>query len=606
MNIKNKKFWLITILITITLLLVIPSYQQLANTQNYVLKIDDFILYPNQFKTLVNNNLYYLTHNTSLKKNTLKYKQYKKKIQQQILNQIIIDTLQKKYIHQLDYNITNNKIKNNIFNNPLFLDKNNKFNKQKYLSYLTENKINIYQYINILKDEIKNKELIHNLITLLPWNYNNQLIIKNLKQIRSYKIAVIKMDNLIKNNTTIHKINNNEFLDTYFNHKNIFTPIQYNIQILDLNKNINVNQLYKIKQILFIKNILKKIKNKKLYIYKTKKHINLTKFIKNISNKNIPFIKLPTNHKFKYIDKSNLSDIKLIYKYLYTKKNNKKDSVTNIKKKLHKYYYIFLTHNHKKNTYNYKYHYHYKLHKKYNWIIKNKIFLKKLPNLYNNFSIKTKKKLYKYILKNIHPSNIYQNNYTIKNIKYFFKINKLSKIYLFLKNKNNIKNTIAYNTNNNIYLIKYQKYIPKHKKNSINIIYNIIKTLILKQKVSFTKKWITNLIDHQSNKEQDIQNKYIKWNSNVYFSTHKKNNIFSKYILHMKLSNNYNQNYIFLYDYTKKTMYLLKLINIKYPEDNQLKLNKFINSIYTNISLILFNKNLSKNNKIIYNSHYII
>ncbi len=608
MNIKKKKFWLITILITITLLLVIPSYKKIANTQKYILKIDDFILYPNQFNTLVNNNLHYLIKNTSLKKNTLQYKQYKKKIQQEIINKIITDTLQKKYIKKLNYDITKNKIKANIFSNPLFLNKQKKFNKKKYLSYLTKNKINIYQYINFLKNDIKNKELINNLIKLIPWNYNNKLIMDNLNQIRSYKIAVLNMNSLIKNKINFQKIKKNEFFDYYLNNKNIWTSIQYGIKILDINKHINVKQLYNIKKILFIKHILQNIKQKKLYIYKSKKYKDIKKLTKNISNKNIPFINLPKSDKYQYIKNINLKDIKSIYEYLNKNIFNKTNKITTKNNKLNNYYYIFFIRNNKTNTYKYQYHYNPELHKKYNWITIDKIFFKKFSHIYNNLFINTQKKLYEYISKQINISYIYKNNYTLKKIKNFLNINNVSKIHIFLKNKNNIKNTIAItnNNNNNIYLIKYQKYIPKQKQNFINIIQNVIRNLILKQKIFFIKKLINNFINNKHEINKPTYDKYIKWKPKLYISTHKKNNIFSKYILNMKLSQKNKQKYIILYDYTLKKMYLLKLINIKYAKYNQTKLNKYINNIYTNISLLSFNNNLSKDTKIVYKSKNII
>lgn len=608
-----------------------------------------------------------------------------KKILKLLLNQYFSININKlqiiKYFESIDIftelNIDKNTQKLNLLK---FINEKNINKKLSLILYnknhLNNTKINkkkLIIYNNLITKQLynfKTKKLILN--KLLIFNYNNKSIIRVKKQnilkqrqiynisynytLNIYNIYYYFILNILKNLEIIKVLKNKNFIYLFFNIfnkiQNLFFKNNLNFKILK-NKNITNNN---IKPLLLIENN-NKILNK-TYITNIKN--NLTILFQLIFN----YYKLCNNiksnsYKYKIFYKFLINDLIIIY--LNNSNYNIKQNINNYINIYIKNYYIILQfkNNIKLNYFSLKY-----LKTKLfqtNTIKANniKLLLTKLNtniNTYNKIEIlptisnintntnnlkliiKPRNKYFKINLKNKKFKTLKKNQIIIKNQNKYYKIfilktkkiknlnrkNKRFKNKSNLIKKSNILKNLKLNYKNlNYYLKNFKNYHIKHIYNSPiikNVVYN--KSLLILQNPNKIK----NL--HKFNKNLKIKSKKkltnkIKINNNFKIKFENKNNykivlrsfIKTKYtlkILNLKYILNKQlkiKKYIKIHLNYFKRQNLLELYTTKYIYKNKLLKNYYFNNkkqfIFYNTNKKLFSSQLKLNNKYLYKKQYL-
>ncbi|CAL4325484.1 SurA N-terminal domain-containing protein [Buchnera aphidicola] len=159
-------------------------------------------------KKILGKNFLEIKDNKEIQENTYNY----------ALNQLINNTLLEQYVKKINFNINDDEIKKVILNNSKF-QKNNTFDKKKYLSYLSKKNLTHYEYINLIKKKISTTKFIHSIAqTDFILDNEKKQIIKLLSQKRIIKKAILKIDPII----SIQKVKISEIYDYFYKNKNKF------------------------------------------------------------------------------------------------------------------------------------------------------------------------------------------------------------------------------------------------------------------------------------------------------------------------------------------------------------------------------------------------
>lgn len=252
-------------------------------------------------------------------------KSYIKQIHLEILSQLINEIIIKNYINKLNYKIENDLLQQTILKMPVF-QKNNIFDKKKYLHILKNINITPLKYEILLNNKLTINTLLKN-IKKNQFTLNNK--ISFLKKTIFQKRIINKINIPIQNILLKQKITKQEIIKYYTNNSNkFFKPEYFKIAFIKINRdkldscndlkiiknwyNINILHNKKItikkhhiftiintilkqrKKLIIYHNIQKKI-NKKIYInnvtlYAIQKQLRCPIFVTNwFTKENIPY-----------------------------------------------------------------------------------------------------------------------------------------------------------------------------------------------------------------------------------------------------------------------------------------------------------------------------
>ena len=564
------------------------------------------------YKNQIINNLFNCKVN-SKKNNYLIFKN-NNKFKNFILNFKYLFKLKFKYNRLFNYIYFQKKTKNTVFGNYNYLNNYLKFNYFKYyFKYFFKNWNFLIGFtLSSFYYDLSFKKISINKLKSFKLFKNRYFFIKNLKtKNKFYYIKRIRKFNFLNNkNYTKKYIINNFFYIKNFNINFKYTSNKFilknNNPLFLKKKNYN---LFLSKPYLFL-NTYKNIKLNKshsnyflIFLYKkyfkffnVLKRVNFS--IKNKKTNNLFFKRIIFNPD--YLSKSYRNKSLNIYLNLKSKlplfKKDKFNFQINLKKKLIFFWFfkiIFCGKILKKNKFlfNYKFFLNKKLKsikasrrsRKKLIFIKSFIIFKKLNNYkFSLIKYKKHKNVYKYKYKNLK----YKNNTNLF-IKFKIKYNKLKlKLYFYKKNYKNILEPF-------LFLKKIKKFNEFKWKN-----------IIVKRIISLKKNFI------YFNKKILFFKKNLKF-SNIYkkikkpfYITKTKVNFLLKNYGFLFINTNLNQylnNTSFLYN-TKKLMYtfsykneIQKFILRKYIKNNHIKDLYFKNSLFNNLTNIVYLNNNNNN-----------
>lgn len=179
-----------------------------------------------QQKKILGTNFLEIKDNKEIKEKTYNY----------ALNQLINNNLLEQYTKKINFNVDDDEIKKIILNSLIF-KKNNTFNKEKYLYYLSKKNLTHYEYVNLIKKKVNTNKLINAIAkTDFILDDEKKQIIKLLSQKRIIKKAILKIDPIIQK----QKVNKSE-INNYFykNQDKFYIPEKLQISYIKIKPDPN-------------------------------------------------------------------------------------------------------------------------------------------------------------------------------------------------------------------------------------------------------------------------------------------------------------------------------------------------------------------------------
>lgn len=160
-----------------------------------------------------------------------KNKNFQEETYNYVLSQLINNILLEQYVKKVDFNTEEKEIKKIILNISMF-QKKNKFDKKKYLNYLSSINLTHYEYINLIKKKINTTHLIKAISeTDFILKDERRNIIDLLSQKRIIKKAIVKIQPIVNN----QKINELEIYNYFNQYKNDFyIPEKFKISYIQI------------------------------------------------------------------------------------------------------------------------------------------------------------------------------------------------------------------------------------------------------------------------------------------------------------------------------------------------------------------------------------
>lgn len=603
---------IIFIVIIISFLLTGTAGYFVVGSKNYIAKINNTIITKSQFEEAI------FQEKQMLLKEGLKYQLDKttktragvNNFKASVLDRLILIVLLNQFAKSIGLSVSNEKIRNEIYNIPFF-NENGNFSSEKYNAVLKKNSI----HENILLENIKNNLIINQIFKIY---FLDEFILPNelkyyadfLSEIREIKLFTLNFDNYkSKQNVT-----NEEILKYYFFNKKLFFSddevkikyIKFDSKDLFYNTNISsleIKNFYKNNINKFIQNKQKhysmiKVKNKKDGINILKSLFNgesFSKIAKSVSiDKNSSknngsigwFERGSETHEIKIANLKNKGQIsKLIFSnnnYIIYRLDDIRQKyvkkISEVKKE------IFNILRHKKSR---------ELFKSLKIKINNLIKYKK----YSIFDVSKKTNI-----------NIIQTSWM--NINNISKDIKFKKITNFLFDKKNILNNPSNKFNSNIidindecfFVIHIDKYKNKSLKSLKYVKNNIIDLIKSNKALTNLKKDVSNILFELNNKgTNNLSSKFkVIFGKSIFVNRFLGNRLFIDKVFNMPYPTKSNPIYFSIRD-MKNNFVIVKLLKVFYQKYSNDDLKSFINDykiVFSNIIFEMFVKFLHNSSKI--------
>lgn len=557
-----------------------------------------YLLENERQKKILGKNFFNVSHSAQFIQTTYNY----------ALSQLIDNILLEQYSKKLKLTTDDEEVKNIILNASIFQE-NKTFNKKKYFDYLFSINLTNSEYINIIKQRLITKKLMHYISSK---NFLLKTEIKRIVELLSQKRIIQKYTIKIKDILKNQKIQNKEAKMYFAKHQNNFyTKEKVIINYVKINlKNIgqknNTTTIQQLNNNNIINNLNEEKKQYSIIQVKTKKEASLilnqlkkfnnfetiakqksTDFISSIHGGNIGWISknfIPKEIKIADLNKKNtiskiipfqkefliikLNDIKI--------KNQTKDIkyFNNIQKKIERKNFL-------------------KLYK----IIKQEISYI-LHNNPDNFN---------FLIQQINIKPITINWFTQDNLpkpfnSIYFKKNFFNNSILKKINLSKTYFKLICFKNNKLFLINIKKYKKEKIKNFKNAKKDIVNLLMYQKSIKIAQKKAKKIIFEINTNKKNILKKYKKFlHSPEIFSRYNKSNI-TPIIFSLPYPRKNKKIYTTLQDKNGNIIIIIlsKVYNSHFSEEEKKIIEKYLEKNNTEIIFNSILKNLHEKANIIY------